>query len=262
MTHFLRGGQHACLAAMMVLAVFTGCLDARAPTGTPAATGIPVETLRMQLAADATDVDVYWPDTAAQAPMVIIVHGFMRDRHNMSGWGQHLAKEGFVAVVPDLPTHTEHDRNGRFISALLAHLRAGDPWTKRIDVARVGFLGFSAGGLVSLLSAAESPNVAVWVGLDPVDADEMGAKVAPMLQSQAVVLTAEPSACNANGNARGIIAALPSVKHLPIPGAVHVDAEWPSSWMAELACGRTTQAGQDTFRLQATNALHEVLTKR
>jgi len=191
--------------------------------------------------------------------MVIVVHGFARNRRNMSGWGRHLAQEGFVAVVPDLPTLSDHARNGRFLTNLQADLRAGGSWKGRIDPARVGLMGFSAGGLSSFLSAAESPDVAIWVGLDPVDRDGMGVESAPGVQARVVVITAEPSACNAQGNVRDLLAALPRAEHYRISGAVHGDAEWPTSWLAELVCGRSTDESRAAFRRLATQALHEVL---
>lgn len=221
--------------------------------------GLPEVTLRVQFAAGVASVDVYWPETTEPAPLVIIAHGFSRNRRNMSGWGRHLAGEGFVAVVPDLPARSDHARNGRFITDLKEYFCTSEPWKRRIDPARAGLMGFSAGGLSTLLSAADSPGVAIWIGLDPVDRNGMGAKAAKRVQCLAVVLTAEPSSCNAQGNARGIIDALPGSRHFSIPGAVHVDAEWPTSWAAELICGRSTEEKRTEFRLIATQALQEAL---
>jgi pimeloyl-ACP methyl ester carboxylesterase len=214
----------------------------------------------VKLSAGASDVDLYWPATAVPAPLVIIAHGFFRRRHNMSAWGQHLANEGFMAVVPDMPTWSNHIRNGRYISDLRAYFCSGDAWRQRIDQSRVGLMGFSAGGLASLLSAADNPNPIIWVGLDPVDWKGIGTKVAPLIDCRAVVLTAEPSACNSHGNARNIITALPRCEHFGIAGAVHVDAEWPTDWIAEAVCGRSTDEKRSEFHWRATAALHEALT--
>jgi hypothetical protein len=239
---------------MALLAVFVFSCASTNPSGT---TNLNRESIRVQLPAGAADVDVYWPNAAAPAPMVIVAHGFLRHRQNMSGWGQHLAKEGFMAVVPDLPTRSDHARNGRFISELRAYLLGDESWREHIDPARVGLLGFSAGGLSSLLSAAYSPGLTIWVGLDPVDRDGLGVKAASMVQSRAVVLTAEPSACNAHGNARDIIANLPRQEYFRVAGAVHVDAEWPTSFFAQLACGRSTDERRAEFKVHATKALKE-----
>jgi dienelactone hydrolase len=217
------------------------------------------QTLRVKLSSGATHADIYLPDTTAPSPLVIVAHGFSQHRHNMSGWGQHLAKQGFVVAVPDLPAWSNQVRNGRFISDLCAYLCASESWSQRIDPSRVGLMGFSAGGLATLLSAADTPAPVIWVGLDPVDRNGIGAKAAPLVKCQAFVLTAEPSACNAHGNARNIIAALPNCKHFKVAGAVHVDAEWPTNWMAEVVCGRSKDEKRNEFRRRATAALHESL---
>jgi hypothetical protein len=217
------------------------------------------QTIRVKLASGATAVDLYWPEAAEPAPLVIVAHGFARRRRNMSGWGRHLAHEGFVAAAPDLPAWSDHARNGRFISDLRAYLCAAELWRRRIDPSRVGLMGFSAGGLATFLSAAGEPGPAIWVGLDPVDHNGAGAQAALRVTCRAVVLTAEPSACNGHGNARDIIAALSRCEHFRVAGAVHVDAEWPTDRMAEAVCGRSTDERRGEFRRRATAALREAL---
>lgn len=249
--------QHADMTAAIVVALFAVFVVSCASVNPYANTNVTRKTIRVKLPTGAADVDVYCPNAAAPAPMVIVAHGFLRHRRNMSGWGHHLAKEGFVVVVPDLPTRSDHVRNGRFISELRAYSLGDASWKKHIDPARVGLLGFSAGGLSSLLSAAYSPGIPIWIGLDPVDRDGLGVKAASMVQSRAVVLTAEPSACNAYGNARDIIAALSRPEHFRVTGAVHVDAEWPTSFFAELVCGRSTDEKRAEFQVLATKALKE-----
>jgi dienelactone hydrolase len=225
-----------------------------------ATAGPAVQTIRAKLPSGAAHVDLYWRDTAEPAPLVNVAHGFARRRHNMSGWGRHLAEEGFVVAVPDFPAWSDHARNARFISQLRAHLCAGEPWRRRIDSSQVGLMGFSAGGLATLLSAADDSGVGLWVGLDPVDHNGMGAKAAPLEKCHAIVLTSEPSACNGNGNARSIIAALPQCEHFSIAKAVHVDAEWPTDRMAEAICGRSTDERRREFRWRAAAALRRHLS--
>jgi len=248
------------LVAITLSAAIAGCAGAGTRTNQSIA-GPAVETIRVKLPAGTADVDIYWPDTAGPAPLVIVAHGFSRHRHTLSAWGRHLAEQGFVAAVPDLPAWSDQVRNGRFITELRAHLCAGESGRRRIDPSRVGLMGFSAGGLASLLSAADDPGLAIWVGLDPVDRNGIGAKAAPLVSCRAVVLTAEPSACNAHGNARGIVAALPRGVHFAIAGAVHVDAEWPTDWLAEVICGRSTDEKRNEFIRHATTALREALAR-
>jgi hypothetical protein len=218
-----------------------------------------IETIRVKLSSGASNVDLYWPATVVPPPLVIVAHGFFRRRRNMSAWGQHLANEGFVTAVPDLPAWSDHIRNGRFISDLRAYFGSGDSWRQRIDRSRVGLMGFSAGGLATLLSAAVDPSPTIWVGLDPVDWKDLGTKVAALIDCRAVVLTAEPSACNAHGNASSIVAALPRCDHFRVAGAVHVDAEWPTDRIAETVCGRSTEQKRSEFHRRVTTALHEAL---
>ncbi|MEE4379098.1 MAG: dienelactone hydrolase family protein [Candidatus Competibacteraceae bacterium] len=245
--------------AVLVLAAIGTGLASCAHNKQFVAKDVTLETIHVQLPAGNADIDIYWPDTDEPAPVVIITHGFMRVRQNMAGWGKHLVKAGFVAVIPDLPAWSDHARNSRFITELQAFFVDHEAWKQRIDPTRLGLMGFSAGGLSSLLSAADSPNLALWVGLDPVDVDGMGARAAAMIQVRTIVLTAEPSACNAHGNARDIIAALPNPEHSSVAGAVHVDAEWPTSWIGEFICGCSTEEKRGEFNRLATNALRETL---
>lgn len=258
-----RPGLLVALAMLLGLAATAGCTTMDADAGSPPAVARPVDTLRVKLASGAADVDVdvYWPDRVAPAPLVIVAHGFMRQRRHMSGWGKHLARAGFVVAIPDLPASSNHVRNGRFIDELRVHLSREEPGRRRVDPARVGYLGFSAGGLASLLAAADADAsaVTIWIGLDPVDRDGLGAKAAPRVSARTLVLSAEPSACNAQGNARDLIAALPDPEHHRVSGAVHVDAEWPTSALAEAMCGRSRDAQRDEFRRRATEALRAAL---
>jgi hypothetical protein len=82
---------------------------------------------------------------------------------------------------------------------------------------------------------------------------------AAVLKFRARVLTSDPSVCNGNGNALGMVSALPESAHFKISGAVHVDAEWPSTWLAELICGRSMEESRAAFRWRATKALKEAL---
>lgn len=255
--HILRGR----LTPIIMLAWMGIGIVSCAGTSRSGAPPVNPEAFRLELPAGAADVDVFWPDAATPAPMVIVAHGFSRHRHNMSGWGRHLAREGFVAIVPDLPAWSNHTRNGQFISELQEYFHTEESLKKRIDPTRSGLLGYSAGGLATLLAAASSPGVTIWVGLDPVDRDQLGARAASSVHCGAVVLTAEPSACNAYGNARGIIAALPRCEHRIMPKARHADGEWPTSWMAELFCGRSTDAGRRAFRLHVTEALKQAMAR-
>ena len=200
--------------------------------------------------------DLYLPNSPEPAPLVVVAHGFTRGKANMAGWGECLAREGFVAVVPTLPSWSDHRRNARSINELIDGFRDASPHAPRVRGERVGVMGFSAGGLSSLLAAADNPSIVVWIGLDPVDRDGLGAAAAARLKCHAVMLRAEPSPWNAHGNASAIEEAMQGrCQSVLVAGAVHVDAEWPTDWAAELMCGRSDEQKRAEFVLQAVAAL-------
>jgi dienelactone hydrolase len=159
-----------------------------------------------------------------------------------------LALEGFITVVPDLPYWSDHAANGRALTELLAKVQAGELVQQPKAAGRAALVGFSAGGLSTLLATAGNTNVSCWVGLDPVGMGRQTQKAAALLNIPCFVLRAEPSPWNAHGNAREIFAALPGPAFsLVVTGATHVDAENPTSRAAEWACGKSDPARREVF---------------
>lgn len=198
--------------------------------------------------------DAYLPATCTAAPLVLVVHGLLRSKTNMAGWGSLLETEGLATVIPDLPAWFDPARNGRSIGELIELLRQHP--IAPFDPQRIGLLGFSAGGLATLLAAADNPAIGIWVGLDPVDQHKMGQRAAAKLACRAVILRAEPSRCNAHGNAAAIELALRGpCWSLRVKGARHLDAEWPTDWLAEWLCGRSSEARRAVFARYALAAL-------
>jgi dienelactone hydrolase len=194
------------------------------------------------------------------APLVVVAHGFSRNKSSMADWGRCLSQAGFAAAVPTLPAWSDHARNGRAIRDLVDWLRTRADLKDRIDTGRVGLVGFSAGGLATLLAAADNPEVGVWVGLDPVDRNGQGAAAATRLKCPSLVLRAEPHSCNANGNAAGICRALTVANTcLLVVGATHTDAEWPTDELAEWVCGKSSPQRRRVFAEYAQAALRAVL---
>ncbi len=73
---------------------------------------------------------------------------------------------GVLALTLDLPCTFDFCCNARALAALVGSLRAGGTFGAPVN--RVVLVGFSAGGLSSLL-AADIPGVVGFVGLDPFD---------------------------------------------------------------------------------------------
>jgi dienelactone hydrolase len=204
-------------------------------------------------------VDVYLPEGVRQAPVVVIAHGFSRSRINMAGWGSLMASNGFIAAVPDLPAWADHRRNGRALSELLDRINSGEIVQEPRPSGVAASMGFSAGGLSSLLAASSNRCVRCWVGLDPVDMGGLGADAAKTMAFPCVVLQAEAGAWNANGNSTQVVDALPGpLLALRIKAAVHVDAENPTDWLAELVCGKSNPSRRKVFELYAVAALRAV----
>ena len=192
-------------------------------------------------------LDVY-PAAGPLRGAAILSHGFTRSRRTLAGHAQALADTGVLTLTPDLPCTFDFRCNARALAALVGALRAGG--TFGAPVARVMLVGFSAGGLSSLL-AAHTPGVVGYVGLDPFDrtlpdeAERLGLAAATRLRTEALLLRAPPSRCNAEAVAAPWATALPALwRDELIAGASHCDFESPTDWMCRLACGDTDPAHQ------------------
>jgi hypothetical protein len=166
----------------------------------------------------------------------------------VAGWGGMLAAQGFLAVVPDLPTVADHARNGRALAELLAGVQAGK-WTAPPKPSPAAALvGFSAGGLSTLLAAGGNTNLSCWVGLDPVALGADADRAIGSLRFPCFVLRAEPAQWNADGIARQTFASLPGPAFtLAVNHATHVDAENPTSPAADWICGPSDPARREVF---------------
>ena len=211
----------------------------------------PLQTRELVLDGHRVTLDVQAPAGVPRGA-AILSHGFTRSRTTLSGHAQALAAAGVLALTPDLPCTFDFRCNGRALAALVAQLRAGGVFGPPVE--RVMLVGFSAGGLSSLL-AAEAPGVVGYVGLDPFDralpgeAAHLGLAAARTLRTEALLLRAPPSRCNAEAVAAPWATTLPRLwRDELIAGASHCDFESPSDWMCRLACGDTDPARQQRVR--------------
>jgi len=202
-------------------------------------------------------LDVY-PAIGPLRGAAILSHGFTRSRRTLAGHAQALADAGVLVLTPDLPCTFDFRCNARALAALVGSLRAGGTFGAPVE--GVMLVGFSAGGLSSLL-AADTPGVVGFVGLDPFDrtmpgeSERLGMAAAGRLQTEALVLRAPPSSCNAEAVAASWSTALPSLwRDELITGASHCDFESPTDWMCRLACGDTDPARQERVRQELLDA--------
>jgi pimeloyl-ACP methyl ester carboxylesterase len=149
-----------------------------------------------------------------------------------------------------MDTLIRHARQVRI--ALVGSLRAGGTFGPPVE--KVLLVGFSAGGLSSLL-AADTPGVVGFVGLHtfdpamPGEAEQLGLAAAGRLRTEALLLRAPPSRCNAEAVAASWGSVLPALWRAElIASASHCDFESPTNWMCRLACGETDPARQPRVR--------------
>ncbi len=211
----------------------------------------PAQTLVQALDGHRVTMDMY-PAAGRPRGAAILSHGFTRSRRTLAGHAQALADAGVLALTPDLPCTFDFRCNARAIAALVGALRAGGSFGEPVE--RIMLVGFSAGGLSSLL-AADTPGVVAYVGLDPFDrtlpgeAEPLGLSAATRLATAALLLRAPPSRCNAQAAAAPWGTAMPALwRDELIAGASHCDFESPTDWMCRLACGDADPARQQRVR--------------
>ena len=193
------------------------------------------------------EVDVYKPIGPLKGA-AILTHGFTRSHTTMGEHAQALAARGVLAITPDMPCTFDFRCNASAIAGLVNLLRNTDTFGGSAQ--RIMLVGFSAGGLSSLL-AADTPGVVGFVGLDPFDrvlpneTERAGITASKRLTTEALLLRAPASSCNAKAVAAPWGSEMKTLwRDELIDGASHCDFEAPSDWKCRLACGDTDPARQ------------------
>jgi pimeloyl-ACP methyl ester carboxylesterase len=191
--------------------------------------------------------DVYRPAGAPRGT-VVLAHGFMRDRYSMSVLARELAERGALVIVPDLPFLVDSSANAAALADIVIDTRAG-----RFGAmpARTVLVGFSAGGLATLLAAARAPGVSGWIGLDPVDRSAEGVHAAARVSPPAVILRAAPGRCNDFANSHSWGAFLPRLtRDTLVQGATHCDFEDAGDVICAAVCGPADPERQAAIRAE------------
>jgi len=222
-----------------------------------------VSTESIELAGQDQRVDIYRPAAAAADGVAIVAHGFNRSRVRHRDLGRALATAGIVAVIPDLPNFLNLWGNGDALVELAHKLEAGALGLPPQERSHLVLIGTSAGGLASVLAAADLPGLAGWIGLDPVDRTDTGIAAAAKLTSPAVVLLAPSAACNLFASGRSIARAVPGLRRVQvIEGASHCDFEDPTNKFCQVVCGSTSPERQARIRGETVSAALEFLPRR
>jgi pimeloyl-ACP methyl ester carboxylesterase len=218
------------------------------------------DTISVELAGEERRVDIYRPVAAVTVRAAIVAHGFNRSARRHRDLGQALALAGITAVIPDLPHVLDIWGNGGAIVELADRLAAGALGLPPLERSRLVLIGTSAGGLATILAAAELPGLAGWIGLDPVDRTGSGESAAARLSSPAVVLLGPSRPCNLFGSGRAIAKAVPGLIRAPVIGdASHCDFEGPTNRFCEVVCGGSSAEIQARIRDETVAAALELL---
>lgn len=242
------------LAALAVLLFVATCTTApKLPEG------VVKQSRTVDCAGTSVRVDFYFRESAAARPGVVVAHGFSRSRRHMAGWGVALVERGMVVAVLTQPHWAGHMRNADAIARLAEAGRRGE-WPTLVN-GRMGLVGFSMGGLTTLLAATRMENsVDAWVGLDPVDFEGKGAATAGRVKAPGLVLLAEPAPFNRHGNGVAMVKNYGGpLKAAKVKGATHCDPESPVDMLGQLACGWVNMERHALIKDSACGFLEEVL---
>jgi dienelactone hydrolase len=219
-----------------------------------------VHTELAQLDGQDVAVDVFQPATKPSYGIAIVAHGFARNRSRHRALGEALAAAGLVAVIPDLPHIVDHWSNGAALAQLTRKLEDGALGLPPTERSRLVLIGTSAGGFASVLAAARLPGLAGWIGLDPVDRTGFAMHAASQLTSPAILLLADPSACNLFGSGRSIARAAPRLlRTRTLRGASHCDFEEPTNKFCKVMCGASSPSMQARARNETVRAAVELV---
>jgi len=199
------------------------------------------------------DYRLYSPASANPKPdtLVVIGHGFLRNRARMAGHAQAIAAAGYhtasVTFCNSRIWDGRHRDNGRDMVRL----------ANALDARRVVYLGFSAGGLAALLAGQQDPRTLGVVALDLVDRDGIGLAAARGFDRPLIGLVGPPSECNAGNNGLPVLAASQHSQVHRFPEATHCDFEAPTDWLCDRVCG--TRPGGEQRRAEILQATAEAV---
>jgi hypothetical protein len=195
-------------------------------------------------------------------PAVLLNHGFARSLRFHRDNARYLAERGVIVLVPNLVSLLGGaPAQRRNIENTADHLRwllersatPGDSIEGRVDPARLGLAGHSAGAAVSFEAAlalvGSGTPVEALALLDGVPWPRTTRVASALPPLDFVSLTSDPSSCNAFGNVRRLEEKLrfPS-EEVHLLGATHCDPESPTDVLCRIVCGGGSPDAQSRYR--------------
>jgi pimeloyl-ACP methyl ester carboxylesterase len=193
-----------------------------------------------------TAYSLYQPVNEASEVLVVLAHGFTRNRRTLRGYGKHFAGWGLPVATLDFchakPWRSNHAKNGADMVALARHLR----YEQAI------YAGFSAGGLAAAIAGSlDAAGTVAIFGLDPVDWRGRGAALASSLTVPIYGLVGEASPLNVWNNAVAIHENGPAGRLLKVQEADHCMFEFPVDPLCNLVGGKKPKQFA-TFQIKET----------
>ena len=195
-------------------------------------------------------------------PAVVISHGFARSKRFHANTACALAERGIVVLTPDLISLLGgEEAQQRNIENLVDHVRwlrtrataESDPLFDLLDPGRIGLVGHSAGGAISLEAAIElneaGESVDALMLLDGVPWARTVDRAEELRELAFASVRSEPSACNAEGAIRDVLARLPfATEDILVVGGSHCDPENPTDLLCRLACGGSDEQARAAYQ--------------
>jgi dienelactone hydrolase len=229
------------------------------------------------LAGQTLSVDLFVPQGAPPAPIIVGAHGLDSNKSSLDGWGPHLASWGFAVAIPSF-LQTDNNAapaNAASENALLDWITTqgatpGSFYYGLVDGTRRGIFGHSMGGLVEDIASGSNPTIQAMVGFDPVDVNSVGAMAVPHMNAVPFILRASTqSLCNSAAPAEPAVIAAFTGPYLvlTVANTMHCDPCDPDDSVCDLACEYTPTGGRvspnraalATFRNYATAAFRYML---
>ncbi len=186
------------------------------------------------------EYSLYYPVNHESEVVVLLAHGFSRDRSVMAGFAEHFSSWGIKTITINL-LHSSILDNNPILDAFDINIVA-DQIGQGLPII---YVGHSSGGMRSVLAASQNSNAIAVLGLDLVDA------LYPGTDNQYYALSAvsnmmvpvwgmfgESSACNASNNGVNVFQDAVQGNAVIITEADHCDFELPTNILCSLLCGQ------------------------